>query len=47
MASKHVPRFIQGSSGKGIVIFINGFMGSPNQFDYLMEAFNQNGYSMK
>ena len=45
MDSVHQPRFMQCNNAKSIVIFIHGFMGSPNQFYDLMEVVYRNGLS--
>lgn len=41
----HTPSFIENSSGKGIIIFIHGFMGSPRQFDKLASCAYNAGFS--
>jgi len=41
----HTPSFLENSTGKGIVIFIHGFMGSPRQFDKLAECVYRAGFS--
>ena len=41
----HTPLFLENSAGKGLVVFVHGFMGSPRQFDYLAESVHRQGYS--
>jgi len=41
----HEPRFEQGSVDGEIVLFIHGFMGTPRQFDNLVDAVRLQGYS--
>ncbi|MDR1540295.1 MAG: alpha/beta fold hydrolase [Clostridiales bacterium] len=41
----HEPRHISAPDAKGIVIFIHGFNGSPDQFSYLMDAVHEAGYA--
>lgn len=45
MSSLHAPKFCANPVSNGIVIFIHGFMGSPRQFDRLLEAVHSEGYS--
>ena len=41
----HEPVFLESSGGKGLVIFIHGFMGSPHQFELLAASACRQGYS--
>ena len=41
----HASAFIENPAGKGIVVFIHGFMGSPRQFDRLTMAVYRQGFS--
>ena len=41
----HEPLFLENTGSKSIVVFIHGFMGSPNQFDSLVELAGSCGVS--
>jgi len=41
----HAPLYLESPMGKGLVIFVHGFMGSPRQFDRLAEVVHSKGYS--
>lgn len=43
--SPHDARFIDSPAGKGLVMFIHGFMGSPGQFSGLTEVVHREGYA--
>ena len=45
MDDLHMPRFLHSPSGKGVAVFIHGFMGSPRQFDSLAGAAHSQGVS--
>jgi len=45
MNESHAPLILENPAGKGIVVFIHGFMGSPRQFDKLVKIVYQEGYS--
>jgi len=45
MDNKHEPYFRKNPADRGLVVFIHGFMGSPNQFDEWSDAAQQHGYS--
>ena len=41
----HIPKYRESANAETLIIFIHGFMGSPNQFDDLAEAALDKGYS--
>jgi len=45
-STKHAPVYREHPDSKGIVVFIHGFMGSPQQFSGLFETAYRQGYSV-
>ena len=41
----HEPFFLENSAKKGLVVFVHGFMGSPQQFAGLAQSVHAMGYS--
>jgi len=45
-SSKHAPVYREHPDSKGIVVFVHGFMGSPQQFSGLFDVVYRQGYSV-
>jgi len=45
MSGAHRPRFIDSGNNEVIVVFIHGFLGSPDQFTELMAAATRRGFA--
>ena len=43
--SMHLPRYNENKHSESIVIFVHGFMGSPDQFETASESFFELGFS--